>query len=184
MAPHHEVAAAGPARRLADKEKPAKTESGGDAGGAQHAVNLSVQVGVSAERLRDMPLLWPEGHFLAPVSGPHPPGRRSSAHPSLGTSPLPPCSDRWRVEMAASLPVVISCSRPRATCPYTAWRTLGRKCLWRVAYCWGTSAYPNVTPGYTHGSHPRCRGQHATPGNHHLSGLRGDCLHHRVHLHS
>ncbi|KAG0712342.1 hypothetical protein GWK47_018723 [Chionoecetes opilio] len=82
--------------------------------------------------------------------------------------------------MAASLPVVISCSRPRATCPLHSMRTLWRKCLWRVAYCWGTSAYPNVAPGYTHGSHPRCRGQHATPGNHHLSGLRGDCLHHRV----
>ncbi|KAG0711027.1 hypothetical protein GWK47_021569 [Chionoecetes opilio] len=78
--------------------------------------------------------------------------------------------------MAASLPVVISSHALAPTCPYTACGTLGRKCV-RVAYCWGTSAYPNVSSML----HPRqsthvCRGQLLLTGKHHLSGLRGNCL--------
>ncbi|KAG0719863.1 hypothetical protein GWK47_049616 [Chionoecetes opilio] len=79
--------------------------------------------------------------------------------------------------MAAPLPVVISCSRPRATCPYTAVADTGRKCPVAGRLLLGGLGISQRQPP---GPHPRqsptLPGQHALLENPHLSGLRGDCL--------
>ncbi|KAG0722524.1 hypothetical protein GWK47_044339 [Chionoecetes opilio] len=87
--------------------------------------------------------------------------------------------------MAASLPFgdqLLTPSPPRV--PTQQWRDTGAQVSVGVAYCWGTSAYPKSAPGYTPRQHPRCRGSMRLRGKPSPSGLRGDCLHHRVHLHS
>ncbi|KAG0694038.1 hypothetical protein GWK47_027307 [Chionoecetes opilio] len=121
-----------------------------------------------------MPLLRPEGALLAPVSGPHPPGRRSSARPSFELHPYLRCSDRWRSGdggVAARGDQLLTPSR------LVSLHSSGGH--WGASVCGGSPTVggprhiPTSAPGYTHGSHPRCRGQHAPPGSHHLSGLRG-----------
>ncbi|KAG0717970.1 hypothetical protein GWK47_053386 [Chionoecetes opilio] len=164
MAPHHEVAAArAPRAGLADKDKTRQTESGGNAGGAQHAV-IWCKVGRQCIGFQDMPLLRPEGHFWRLCSAP-PPRARSSAHPSFDLTPTSVRVIRWRVGdsgVAARGDQLAHALTRHVSLPAVA--TLGRKCLVRVAICLGTSAYPNVSSGYTHDSHPRfARGQHATP---------------------
>ncbi|KAG0710074.1 hypothetical protein GWK47_023549 [Chionoecetes opilio] len=107
-----------------------------------------------------MPLLRPKGHFwrlcpaLTPQGGARPPTHHSNFHPYLRAVIV------GGVEMAASLPVVISCSGPLApTCPL---HSSGGH--WGASVCGGSPTVggprhiPTSAPGYTHGSHPRCRG--------------------------
>ncbi|KAG0720856.1 hypothetical protein GWK47_006581 [Chionoecetes opilio] len=57
------------------------------------------------------------------------------------------------MEMAASFAVVISCSRPRATCPYTAVADTGAQVSGGGSPTVGGPRHiPTSAPGYTHGS--------------------------------
>ncbi|KAG0730145.1 hypothetical protein GWK47_028886 [Chionoecetes opilio] len=69
---------------------------------------------------------------------PHPPGRRSSAPPIIPNfTPTSGAVIVGGVEMAASLPGVISCSRPRATGSLPAVADTGAQVSVRVAYFLG-----------------------------------------------
>ncbi|KAG0711217.1 hypothetical protein GWK47_021093 [Chionoecetes opilio] len=117
-----------------------------------------------------MPLLRPEGALLAPVSGLTPQGgARPPTHHSNFT-PTSGGSDRWRSGdggVAARGDQLLTPSR------HVSLHSSGGH--WGASVCGGSPTVggprhiPTSAPGYTHGSHPRCRGQHATPGNHHLS---------------
>ncbi|KAG0720380.1 hypothetical protein GWK47_048620 [Chionoecetes opilio] len=86
--------------------------------------------------------------------------------------------------MAASLPVVISCSTPSAPVVPTQQCALGRKCLWRVAYlCGGPRISQRQLPGYTTAS-PTLSGAACASWEPSHSRSPWDCLYHRVHLHS
>ncbi|KAG0722513.1 hypothetical protein GWK47_044350 [Chionoecetes opilio] len=176
MAPHHEVAAGGPARRLSGQGKTPQDGVRRDAGGPQHAVNPSVQVGVSAERLQRHAVVRPRRgtsgacvRAPTPQGGARPPTHHSNFTPTSGAVIVGGVEDGG---VAARGDQLLTPSR------HVSLHSSGRKTGAQVSVAGrlllGTSAYPTSAPGYTHDSHPRCRGQHATPGNHHLSGLRGE----------
>ncbi|KAG0723963.1 hypothetical protein GWK47_041628 [Chionoecetes opilio] len=175
MAPkHHEGRQGAPRAGLADKEKPAKRIRGGRRR-CPACGESSVQVGVSAERLqRTCLLLRPEGALLAPVSGLTPQGGAGSARPSFELHPYLRCSDRWRSGdggVAARGDQLPTPSR-HVSLPASGGH-------WGASV-WGGSptvggpwAYPNVSSRLPPRQSPTLPGQHAPPGNHHLSGLRG-----------
>ncbi|KAG0717638.1 hypothetical protein GWK47_054031 [Chionoecetes opilio] len=150
---------------------------------------MSVQVGVSAEVCSDMPIIAAmKVHFGAcvghhPQGGARPPAHHSNSPPPSG------CSDRWRRgTMAASLArVVISCSRPRATCPYTAVAD-----HWGAVVCGGPPTVggpwhiqrqpPGLHPGKVHPTLPGAAC--ASVGTHHLFRSLWDCLTTECILHS
>ncbi|KAG0701137.1 hypothetical protein GWK47_025386 [Chionoecetes opilio] len=175
MAPHHEVAAAGPARRLADKEKPAKTESGGTQGGGQQRESEWYRW-ASVQRFARHAVVAARRGTSGAFCPASPPGRRSSAHPSFELHPYLRCSDRWGrgKRGGARLPVVISCSPPRANVSLHSSGGHGGASVCGGSPMLGASGIiPTSAPGYTHDRHPRLPGAACDPGNHHLSGLRG-----------
>ncbi|KAG0720921.1 hypothetical protein GWK47_047473 [Chionoecetes opilio] len=121
MVPHHEVAAAGPARRLSGQ---GKTRQDGVRRGRRRCPACGESECTGGRQCRAFAATCrccgQKGHFwrlcpaLTPQGGARPPAHHSNFTPTSGAVIV------GGVEMAASLPVVISCSRPRATCPYTA----------------------------------------------------------------
>ncbi|KAG0726001.1 hypothetical protein GWK47_037487 [Chionoecetes opilio] len=114
--------AAGPARRLSGqgKTRPRRSPAGTQ---AVPACGESECTGGRQCRAfaGDMPLLaarrgnfWRLCPALTPQGGARPPVHHSNFTPTSG------CVIVGGVEMAASLPVVISCSRPRVSCPYSS----------------------------------------------------------------
>ncbi|KAG0708729.1 hypothetical protein GWK47_023961 [Chionoecetes opilio] len=181
MAPHPaEVAAAGPARRPGGQGKARQDGSGGDAGGAQHSAGDSefprVWASVQSVLQRHAVAAAKRGHLwrrcpaLIPQGGVRPP-----AHLFKISPPYLRCSDRLEEWRCGALPVVISCSHPSATCPYTAVADTGRKFCGRVAYFFGGPRHIPTSAPATPTAVIHFPGQHAPPGNHHMSGLLGDC---------
>ncbi|KAG0718213.1 hypothetical protein GWK47_052865 [Chionoecetes opilio] len=104
------------------------------------------------------------GHFwrLCPASPP----RAALVRPPIIQN-LTPTSGAviFGMEMAASLPVVISSLTPSR---HVSLHSSGGH--WGASVCGGSPTVggprhiPTSAPGYTHGSHPRCRGEHAPLG--------------------
>ena len=89
------------------------------------------------------------------------------------------------VETMTSLPMMHQLlPPPRHVFLHSSGRHWGASVCGGLPTVGGPRHITTSAPGYTYGSHPHCRGQHVPSGNHHMSGLCGDCLHHRAHLHS
>ncbi|KAG0718977.1 hypothetical protein GWK47_051435 [Chionoecetes opilio] len=160
MAPHHEVAAAGPARRLSGQGKTRQTESARTQ--ALPSMRLSeCTVGVVQSVCSDMAGVAAKGGTFWRLFRPQTPqgGLIRPALPIIRTSPhtSPVQCDRWRSGDGWRRCPVDQLSRPRVLVSlHSMWRTLDAQVS--VAGrppVWGTSHIPNgQLPGYTPAATP------------------------------